>query len=169
VAAGLITLVLAGLIAVWAIDPFGGNDGSAAQGAPTGTTSAATAPTSASESTAPTAPTVAAGSVRGRDVDKAVKDFFKLLPGDLEAAHQLTSPAFRSQFPMERFAGFWQEFRDVKVSNVRTEDGSTAATVDIEYVWPDGRRQTERHVLTFVVGDDGELLLDGDDGQGVIG
>jgi serine/threonine protein kinase len=171
VAAGLVALVLAGLITLWAAGPFGGDDGSAARGTSTGASSAASgpsgeytsgAPTSASESTEPTAPSVDAESVRGRDVDKAVKDFFKLIPGDLEAAHQLTSPDFRNEFPLERFAGFWDEFRDVKVSNVQTQDGSTAATVDIEYVWPDGRRQTERHVLTFVVGDGGELLLDRD-------
>jgi hypothetical protein len=178
VAAGLTALVLAGLIGFWAVDPFGGNDGSAAPRAPAGTSAPTSRPTaqktsaappSTSATSEPTAPSTDAGSVRARDVDKAVKGFFKVLPGDLEAAHQLTSPAFQSKFPMDRFAAFWGQFKDVKVSNVRTEDGSTAATVDIQYMWPDGRRQTERHVLTFVIGDDGTLLLDADEGRGVIG
>jgi serine/threonine protein kinase len=178
VAVGLTALVLAGLIGFWAVDPFGGNDGSAAPRAPAGTSAPTSRPTAQETSAAPpstpatsepTAPSTDAGSVRARDVDKAVKGFFKPLPGDLEAAHQLTSPAFQSKFPMDRFAAFWGQFKDVKVSNVRTEDGSTAATVDIQYMWPDGRRQTERHVLTFVIGDDGTLLLDADEGRGVIG
>ena len=89
-------------------------------------------------------------------------------PGDLQSAYQLTSPSFQSRFPYDGFAGFWSEFDKVNVSNIQAEDGSTAATVDIEYVGPDGRRQTERHVLTFVV-DGGRLLRDGDVGQGSTG
>jgi tRNA A-37 threonylcarbamoyl transferase component Bud32 len=174
--AALVALVLAGLIAFWALGPFA-DDGSNAQGASVDTSSAPAEPTteqaqpSASEATETSAGSragtpVDAESVRAQDVDKAVKDFFKNVPGNLEAAYALTSPSFQSEFPLDRFSGFWSEFQDVKVSNIQTQDGSTTATVDIEYIWPDGRRQTERHVLTFVVGDDGTLLLERDAAAG---
>jgi hypothetical protein len=104
-----------------------------------------------------------------QDVDKAVKDFFQGIPKNLQAAYALTSPSFQSQHPYANFSGFWNQFQDVKVSNVRTQDGATTATVDIQYIWSADRKQTERHVLTFVTGDGGKLLLDNDDGQGVIG
>jgi hypothetical protein len=174
--AALVALVLAGLIAVRALDPFA-DDGSNAQGSsadasstPADPTTAQTKP-SASQATAtsagsPASTAVDAGSVRAQDVDKAVTDFFTNVPGNLEAAYALTSPSFQSEFPLDRFSGFWSEFQDVKVSNIQTQDGSTTATVDIEYIWPDGRRQTERHVLTFVVGDDGTLLLERDAAAG---
>jgi serine/threonine protein kinase len=178
-AAGLVALVLAGLIAFWATDPFAG-DGSGAQGPSATTSSAPAAPTTqesapatsgvtATSAASPTSVPAGDGSVRAQDVDKAVKDFFKDVPGNLQAAYQLTSPAFQSQFPIDGFTGFWSQFRDVKVGNIQTQDGSTAATVDIEYIWSDGRRQTERHVITFAQGDGGRLLLNRDDGQGVIG
>jgi serine/threonine protein kinase len=171
-AAALVALVLGGVIAFWAIDPFAGN-GSNTQAPSPDTSSAPANPTtqeatpSASGQTptsaaSPASTPAGAGSVRAQDVTKAVTDFFKQVPGNLPAAHQLTSPAFQSKFPLDRFSGFWSEFKDVKVSNIQTQDGSTTATVDIEYIWPDGRRQTERHVLTFVQADDGRLLLDSD-------
>jgi hypothetical protein len=177
VAVALVALVLAGAIAFLAFDPFSGGD-SNASGSSADTSASATEPTSeatqpSTSESAPTtsapAPTTAAGGpLRAQDVDKAVKDFFKDVPDDLQDAYARTSPSFQSRYPYEGFVGFWSAFDDVKVSNIRTEDGSPSATVDIEYIWPDGKRQTERHVITFVEGDGG-LLLDGDDGQGVIG
>jgi hypothetical protein len=173
--AALVVLVLAGFIAFWATDPFA-EGGSNAQ-EPTGTSSAAAEPTaeeteqSAPDTTASDAGTPAetgastpadAESVRAQDVDKAVKDFFKLIPGDLGTAYARTSPNFQSRFSSDSFSGFWSDFEDVKISNIETQDGSTAATLDIEYISPGGGRQTERHVVTFVVGDDGQLLMDSD-------
>jgi hypothetical protein len=38
--------------------------------------------------------------------------------------------------------------------------------VDIQYVFKDGRQQTEHHVLKFVAGDSGQLLLDSDNQAG---
>jgi serine/threonine protein kinase len=175
-AAALVVLVLAGLVAVWALGPQSDN-GSNAQGSssdasspasqpPTGSTEP---PTSASAETSTETPAATsagtpteAGTAPAQDVEKAVKDFFTDVPKNLQAAYQQTSPSFQSQFPFERFAGFWDDFKEVKVSNIKAQDGSTAPSVDIEYVWPDGRRQTERHVVTFVAGADGRLLLDSD-------
>jgi hypothetical protein len=179
VAAAAVVLVLAGLIALWAANPFADNT-SNAQGSSAASTSATSqssepsqpsatsaAPTSAQPP--PAAPPADAGSGRGQDVDKAVQNFFKGVPKDLPAAYALTSPSFQSQHSYENFSGFWNTFQDVKVSNIRTQDGSLDATIDIEYIWSPQRKQTERHLFTFVVGDGGKLLLDNDAGQGVIG
>ena len=101
------------------------------------------------------------GSPAAGDPAAAVSDFFALIPGDLSAAHQLTSPAFQSEFPLDRFSGFWDDFSSVQISNVESEDATTAL-VDITYGRPDGSSETERHRITFVEGDDGQLLLDSD-------
>jgi len=171
VAAALVVLVLAGLIALWVADPFA-NNGSDAQGSSTAGTSAsqpttessAPAATSASQTSAATSAATSggAGTVRAQDVDKAVKDFFDKIPKDLQAAYQLTSPAFQSKHSYADFSGFWDDFKDVKISNVQSADGSTTPTLDIQYVFQDGRQQTEHHQLTFVAGDGGKLLLDSD-------
>jgi tRNA A-37 threonylcarbamoyl transferase component Bud32 len=177
VAAALAVLVLAGLIALWAADPFADNNNSDAQGSSaTRTSSAATQPTTqpsepaTSSSAASSAPTPAAtsaeaGTGRPQDVDKATKDFFKDIPGNLQAAYQQTSPGFQGRFSYADFSGFWDDFKDVKISNVQPSDG-TSATLDILYVFKDGRQQTERHLLQFVAGDGGRLLLDSDNQAG---
>jgi outer membrane biosynthesis protein TonB len=184
IAAGLVALLLAGLAAFLLLDPLGDEDGTTAQQSPAATTSATPTestepepepeptpsdepPPTAEEGTAEDAP-VDGEAVRAQDVDKAVKDFFQSIPGNLEDAHQRTSPDFQSRFPYEGFVGFWDDFEKVDVGNIQTEDGSTDAVVDIEYQWPDGTRQTERHLFSFIVSDDGRLLLDGEENQGVI-
>ena len=49
----------------------------------------------------------------------------------------------------------------MQISNIESEDATTAM-LDITYVRPDGSSETERHRITFVEGDDGQLLLDSD-------
>jgi serine/threonine protein kinase len=174
VAAGLVAVLLAGLIVFLVLDPLGDDgDGSTAQESPAATTSAAQSESAPPEPT-PTADPGdgAGGGENGAPVDEepagaqdpgqAVSDFFALIPGDLAAAHQLTSPDFQEEFPLARFSGFWDDFQSVQVSNIQTEDDTTAL-VDITYVRPDGSSETERHEIRFVAGEDGRLLLDTDE------
>jgi serine/threonine protein kinase len=167
----LVAVVLAGLIAFWVMslnDP--GEDSNAQNSPPAATTAAptatatATATEEADETTGEESgagETGAAETTPAQDPAQAVTQFFALVPGDLPAAHQLTSPAFQSEFPLARFAGFWDDYEDVRVSNVQTE-GDTTALVDITFVEPGGASTTERHRITFVRGDGGRLLLERD-------
>ncbi len=123
----------------------------------TGGTGAEPAPDTAQQ------PTGAAGGPAD-DPAAATSAFFALIPGDLAAAHALTSPSFQAEFPLARFSGFWDDFRSVRVSNVQA-DGDDRATAQITYVRPDGSTETEQHELRFVTGDDGRLLLDRDVAQ----
>jgi hypothetical protein len=180
VAAALVALVLAGLIAFLAFDPLS-DQGSSASGSSTAASSSAAettaasaseqAPSSSAPATAsePAAPSSDAAPAKAGDVDKAVKDFFKGVPNDLQAAYALTSPGFQSQHPFANFSGFWDDFKDVRVANIRPQDGATSASVDITYVRPDNSQQTERHLFSFVEGDDGSLLLDDDTYQSQVG
>jgi hypothetical protein len=162
-AAALVALVLAGLIVVWAVDPFGG-DGSKAAEDSSAADSSAPEPTGATDTSQESEESTSASETQpstAQDPAEAVSDFFALIPGDLPAAHALTSPAFQSEFPLDRFSGFWDDFSSVQISNVESEDATTAL-VDITYGRPDGSSETERHRITFVEGDDGQLLLDSD-------
>jgi hypothetical protein len=181
-AAALVVVLLAGLGAFLVLDPLGDDGGSAAQPSSPATTAATRdstepEPTPSEEST-PSAETTPgaeatnsaqatnsapadAESGPAQDPVQAVTDFFALLPADIAAAHQLTSPAFQAQFPLAQFSGFWDDFSSVRVSNIQTRNATTALA-DITYVRLDGSSQTERHVLTFIKGADGRLLLDRD-------
>jgi serine/threonine protein kinase len=185
--AAVMMLVLAGVVTAWALGRAGDDGGATAQGTPstsaqgTPSTSAA-APTTEEEpqpQPSPTADTspeqteettpADTGSVRTRDVERAVRDFFRQLPDDTESAYELTSPAFQAANDYADFESFWGQFDDVRLRDVQAQDGSTAAVVQIEYRWDDGRRQTELHDMTFEIDDDDELLLDSDDYQGQVG
>jgi serine/threonine protein kinase len=179
VLAGLVAAVLAGLIVFWAValDDDPGDAG--ATGSPTTTAETTTgsdepsdresSPTTeeSSPSPSPSSSESASESESGSeapaagDPAEAVTGFFSLLPDDLSAAHELTSPDFQAEFPLERFSGFWDDFADVQVDDVEAVDDTTAL-VDITYVRPDGSSTTERHELTFIQREDGRLLLDTD-------
>jgi serine/threonine protein kinase len=174
VLAGLVAAVLAGLIVFWAValddDPADADAAPTASSTAAETTAGSGEPTdgqsspSTSESPPSTAesPTPSESESPGAaDPAQAVTEFFSLLPGDLTAAHELTSPDFQAEFPLDRFSGFWDDFADVQVDNVVAQDDTTAL-VDITYVRPDGSSTTERHAIAFVEGEDGRLLLDRD-------
>jgi serine/threonine protein kinase len=177
VLAGLVAAVLAGLIVFWAValddDPAdadtaspttaettaGSDEPADGESSPTGESSPSTEESSPSteESSTPSE----SESPGAEDPAQAVTEFFSLLPGDLTAAHELTSPDFQAEFPLERFSGFWDDFEAVQVGNVVAQDATTAL-VDITYVRPDGSSTTERHAIGFIEGEDGRLLLDED-------
>jgi len=175
VVAGLLAAVLAGLVVFWVVTSDGSPPNQDASSASTGAapsseqTDQQAEPESSPGTEEPTAPAAASASAStptpapapAEDPAQAVTDFFSLLPGDLAAAHQLTSPGFQSEFPLSRFSGFWDDFSSVEIGNVSAEDDTTAL-VDITYVRPDGSSETERHRITFVPGEDGRLLLDSD-------
>jgi hypothetical protein len=117
--------------------------------------------TAAEETPEETAPAETTQPAAAQDPAQAVTEFFALIPGNLPAAHQLTSPGFQSEFPLSRFSGFWDDYESVRIGNVQTES-PTSALVDITYVQPGGSSTTERHRVTFVMGQDGRLLLERD-------
>ncbi|MBJ7451979.1 MAG: serine/threonine protein kinase [Blastococcus sp.] len=119
---------------------------------PAGETTATPSP----ETPAPVVPQPAAG-----DPASATQAFFALVPGNLPAAHQLTSPSFQAEFPLARFTGFWSGFSSVQVSNIQPQ-GDDRALADITYVSSDGTTTTERHELRFEADANGRLLLDRD-------
>jgi serine/threonine protein kinase len=165
VAAAVLAVVLAGLIVFWAVKPDDPGAGAASGSASAATTTAAETTAEARETDPSSEPTTEesitaseTGPAGSQDPVQAVSTFFALIPGDLPAAHGLTSPDFQAEFPLARFSGFWDDFSSVQVSNIEEEDDTTAV-LDITYVSPDGSRETERHRMTFVRGEDGRLML----------
>jgi hypothetical protein len=157
--------LLGGLIVFWALalgDPSDADTSSPPTGSSAESSAEATETTGEESSPATDESTSASETESAAGPAQAVTDFFALIPDDLPAAHQLTSPAFQAEFPLERFSGFWDDFESVQVSNVEAQDDTTAL-VDITYVRPGGSSETERHRITFVPGENGQLLLDQDE------
>jgi hypothetical protein len=162
---GLVTAALAGLIVFWVValgnDPAdsAASDSSADATQSSAASSDTAQPTesdssnTAEESTPATSAAPAAG-----DPASAASAFFADIPGNLEAAYQLTSPEFQANHSFADFSGFWDDFSSVQIANVRTE-GDTTALLDITYVRPDGSSETEPHRMRFVQGQDDRLLL----------
>jgi serine/threonine protein kinase len=176
-AAGAAVVVLAGLIAFWAIQP-NGNDSAGAQGSETAASSSAEPPASqpAATSVESTVPTSAGttseqsspadqggtGAPNAKDVRDFLRSYHQLVLEDPEKAYGLTGPTLRAAISEENYAKFWGQFSEVKLSDIQAEDGRTTATARVEFRYTDGTRQTEQHQFTFVVDDD-QLILDSDE------
>jgi serine/threonine protein kinase len=168
-AAAVVALLLAGLIVFLVTrpdDPAAPNDATATTSAATsssaaGTTSESSAEETSASTTAGTTSASETAPATGTGPGQAANEFFALIPGNLSAAYDLTSPAFQSRFSYGSFSGFWDDFSSVRISNVEERDGSTAV-LDITYVKTNGSSTTEHHQLTFTRSGDGRLLLEQD-------
>jgi serine/threonine protein kinase len=172
-------LLLVGLGALWASvlnDPAGGTADetpSASSPADEGSeTSAEGTPGdggSASENESTPSSSAAESSGEGDgdttlDADNAedlLVDYHALVFDDPAAAYEQAGPTLRSSISLEGYQEFWAEFENVEISDVAVEEGGDSALATMEFVFPDGSTQVERHRFTFV-DQDGRLVLDSD-------
>ncbi|MGY1840872.1 serine/threonine-protein kinase [Modestobacter sp. SYSU DS0985] len=97
-------------------------------------------------------------------VRDAITGYYGLLPDDPQAAWERTGPRLRAAIGSRaRYIAFWNRFSDVRLGEVRAEDGSLVARAPVTFVERDGDRLPEQHRFTLVRGDDGRLLIDLDE------
>ena len=68
----------------------------------------------------------------------------------------------RSNISEDNYVRYWGQFSDVRLSDIRATDGQTTATAVMRLVYANGRTESGTHKFTFIVGDDGKLILDSD-------
>jgi serine/threonine protein kinase len=181
VAAAAVVLLLAGLGIVWAV---AGNDpaspGSSAQDSPSSTSSAPTsaeqttdattepteAPTSTAEATSEAPETTSAAPppadpLSAQNVRNFLADYHQQVITDPRAAYARTGPTLRSLISEDNYVEYWQQFSDVRVTDIDAADGQNTATGTLEWTRTDGSVETGRRVFTFLV-EDGQLILDSD-------
>ncbi|MGY1727166.1 protein kinase [Geodermatophilus sp. SYSU D01062] len=93
---------------------------------------------------------------------QTLEQYYEYLPGDPESAYAMTGPSLRSRASFDYYRDFfgrWDEVSLVDVRDVDERDDGLTATSRVEFV-RDGERVVETHAVTFVRGDDGELLVD---------
>ncbi|CCG01436.1 Serine/threonine protein kinase [Blastococcus saxobsidens DD2] len=109
------------------------------------------------------------GGGEGSDVDPLneanirafLRDYHRLVLDDPARAWELTGPTLRANISRENYIRYWDQFSDVRLSDIAAEDGRSTATATMELRYPDGRRETGPHVFTFL-DRDGVLILDSD-------
>jgi hypothetical protein len=180
--AGLIAVLLAGLIAFLVIRGGKGSPtatGSGTSGATT-STSASVAPPSGSSgaasgsggaptstlpsSTTPTAsaPAAGGGSLTASNIRSFLTSYHQLVISDPHRAYTETGPSLRAAESESNYVRFWGQFSAVRISNIQAADGQRTATATLSLVYADGRpTDTGLHRFTFVV-QGNRLLLDSD-------
>jgi serine/threonine protein kinase len=167
-AAALVTAVLAGLIAFVVTRPD--------DQAPS---TEASSPTSSSSSVEPTEQTTSADAeptseqpvpddappadpLAAENITAFLQDYHRQVLSDPRAAYARTGPTLRANISEENYVGYWSAFSDVILTDIRATDGQRTATAVMELVYDNGERESGTHEFTFIVGDDGELILDSD-------
>ncbi|MFD7658651.1 protein kinase, partial [Actinosynnema sp. NPDC059797] len=93
--------------------------------------------------------------------DRALGDYYALLPGNLEAGYARLSDGFKARFApsFADYQAFWGQMSAVSVTDVRPVGGNEVAAT-VTYTYRNGGSQPERHVYTLVK-TDGGWLIDG--------
>ncbi|GAA2038317.1 hypothetical protein GCM10009740_33140 [Terrabacter terrae] len=131
--------------------------------APSPSTRPASTPTpkATTPSPAPSQPsTTAGGGPVAGDPTRAVRDYYRLLPGDTDAGWARLTDRYRATTARDRatYDKFWASVDSVSVGQVKASGpGSVEATV--RYDFSDGRRFEERTAYTLVR-QDGVLKID---------
>jgi len=128
---------------------------------PTATPPADPAPTApAPSTTTPAAAPAAGAAVTERDLSRAVRDYYGLLPSDTDAGWALLTDRYRSTTATNRetYERFWDSIRSVQVSEVSSEAPSSVVAT-LRYAFEDGRAFEERTAYTLVR-QDGRLKID---------
>jgi serine/threonine protein kinase len=95
------------------------------------------------------------------DAEEYLDAYHELVFDDPDAAYAQAGPTLQNAISLEGFRGFWDDFEDVSISDVRLEEGGQSALAVMEFEFPDGTSQIEEHRFTFVE-QDGQTVIDSD-------
>jgi hypothetical protein len=93
--------------------------------------------------------------------DKALVDYYGLLPNDLETAYSRLTDRFKAQRSpsFDAYRGWWEQMSAVNVNNVQVV-GPDQVSASVSYSFKSGRNEVEQHVYTLVKVD-GQWAIDG--------
>jgi serine/threonine protein kinase len=146
VAAALVGILVASLLSAGGSDNGQAQPDETAQGTPVGDTLPTTTTT-----TEPAGPTDA-------DYETAVRDYYGLLPANVEAAWALMTPNAQAEGGGGRsYQRFWKGVQSVEVLSTSVNGDQVTAT--LRFVTKKNRTSTEDYTLSFV-DQDGQLMID---------
>ena len=156
-----VTLIFAGALAI--ILPMTTKDNQPANAANPAPSTSNAQHTTATSTTRSSTTTTSSASLRGPE--QTIMSYYALMPDDLRAGYAQLTERFKQARgqTFSQYRDFWQQFADVRVSNV-TLQGQHEVAATITYVYPSGRKTTERHLYTLVRRDGGWAI----DGQQIV-
>jgi hypothetical protein len=87
-----------------------------------------------------------------------VRQYYALLPGDLDASWELlTERAQRKSGGRDGYAKFWSKIKSVAVVSAKAEDNRVAAT--LRFITQEDKESTEQYAFVLV-DQDGKLMID---------
>lgn len=173
IAAAVVAVLVAGLVAVLLLDPFGGDAGDEAQESPAATssadpsTSAEPSPTDDSgEGDADEGDEESSGQGNGDplsagNVQAFLEDYHRQVLSDPAGAYARTGPTLRANISEANYVEYWNQFEDVRLSDIQAVDGQNTATATMELVYAGGGTETSQRLFTLIVEGD-QLILDSD-------
>ena len=95
-------------------------------------------------------------------MENAVKSYFGLLPGNLNAGFALLTDDFKRSLRQtpSTYAGFWGQFKSVTASNVRAAGGNKVSA-DLNYVRTNGSHEGPEHHVYTMVQQNGVWMIEG--------
>jgi serine/threonine protein kinase len=181
VAAALVVAVLAGLLAFWLLVPDDRDPSDEASTPPAGTSgsaepsaeqtqSSSAEPTETAEPTDTVEPTddppaettpAEVEPLSVQNIESFLAGYHDLVLDDPQAAYARTGPTLRATISEDNYIDYWQQFEDVRISDIQATDGQSTATATMELRYSGGGSETSRRAFTFLV-QDGQLILDSD-------
>lgn len=153
----LLALVAGGVLVVAAVLALVLNGTGDQPGAPASPPAAAppssAAPSTPQQSTQQSPPpsSSAAETPAASTPERAVAEYYALLPGNLEAGYARLTQRFKQERSrtFASYQGFWSQMRAVNVGGL-TARGDNTVSADVTYVYANGRTVHEHHVYTLV-------------------
>jgi hypothetical protein len=181
IAVAALALLLTGLGVFWAVSgndpdspttsaedsssaPSSSATTSSAEATTEPTTGTSEAPTSSTATTEPTTQTPSeppADPLSAENVTAFLTEYHQLVLSDPRAAYARTGSTLRSRISEANYVAYWQQFSDVRVTDIDAADGRSTATGTLEWTYTDGSTESGRRVFTVLV-QDGQLILDSD-------
>ncbi|MFB9907145.1 serine/threonine-protein kinase [Allokutzneria oryzae] len=138
----VIAVIVAALLGILLSNMIGGDDGGGGGGATSApqvpdaaitttgkktTTPKATTTTSETTTTTPPTTTTSKATPSEKDYVNAVKNYYKLLPGNIEAAYSKFCSSFKQKNPYDSYKPYWQNVKSVKISDVEMSSEKTVS------------------------------------------
>jgi eukaryotic-like serine/threonine-protein kinase len=162
VAAALIGILVASLLS------NGNSDNNNGQASPTLTSSAATVPSSTTTTTATTTTTTATTTTTTEapagptpaQFEQAVRDYYGLLPGQVDAAWARMTPAAQEKSGgVDTYRGFWATISSVQVVSAVASGTEPQVATALQFTTTDSRVTNENYVI-MLLDQNGQLMID---------
>jgi serine/threonine protein kinase len=162
----IVAAVLVGILVASLLSGGGDNNGQGNSGATTTlqTTTQKTADTTSAETTTTTTETTTTTTTEtpagpaAADYEKAVRDYYGLLPGNPDAAWPLMTPNAQSRSgSQDNYRNFWNGIATVTVTSATAQNNQVMTA--LQFVTKDGGTTNENYVI-MLVNQNGQLLID---------